>query len=56
MTPERGADAHIRLCFAGLEAARLATGVSRLAEAVDEAWQRGHGAARREPAAPMSVV
>src|SRR5262249_45903082 len=56
LPPERGAEGYIRLCFAGLEPAGLTEGAKRLAAAVDEAWERLNGPARREPAPAVSVV
>jgi DNA-binding transcriptional MocR family regulator len=56
LTPERGGEGYIRLCFAGLEPAGLTEGAKRLAAAVDEVTQRLDGSARREPAPAMSVV
>ena len=56
MTPERGGESHVRLCFAGFEPATLSEGARRLAAAVDEAWHQTNGGARRESAAPVSVV
>ena len=54
--PETGGETHVRLCFAGLEPARLTEGTRRLGAALDDALARAGARTTREVAVPVSVV
>jgi DNA-binding transcriptional MocR family regulator len=55
-SPNGGGEDHVRLCFAAAEPRRIAEGVRRLGETLEQVTRRLDAPARRSAAAPASVV